>query len=296
MKTKGILFTVLSALLFGVTPVLTSLTYEMGSTPVTVTFYRNLMAIPVFVAVMLIKKIDFRLSWKTLINIAVIGIIGCGITTLLLYSSYQYIGIGTSTTLHFLYPMFVALLCRIFYKERLGLQKILALSVAGGGILFFMEFRKISNGVGILMAVISGLTYSLYMVGIEKFGLKDISPYKVSLYISIAVSAALLLYNIPTGQIVFNLPPKALLYTFAVSICTSFLAVALLQLGIKYLGATTSAIFCLFEPVAGMISGAVFLHEPITLQKAAGCFLIIAAVTVLIIRFPRKKKDPLKPV
>ena len=43
-KTKGILLTIASALLFGVTPVLASLTYDMGSNASTLTFYRNLMA------------------------------------------------------------------------------------------------------------------------------------------------------------------------------------------------------------------------------------------------------------
>ena len=49
---KGILCTVLSALLFGFTPVLASYTYEMGSTPETLTFYRNAMAIPMALVIL----------------------------------------------------------------------------------------------------------------------------------------------------------------------------------------------------------------------------------------------------
>lgn len=45
MKFKGIAFTILSTLLFGITPILASATYTLGSTPETLTFYRNALAL-----------------------------------------------------------------------------------------------------------------------------------------------------------------------------------------------------------------------------------------------------------
>ena len=44
-RAKGILLTVLSALLFGVTPVLASRTYELGSNAITTTFYREVLGL-----------------------------------------------------------------------------------------------------------------------------------------------------------------------------------------------------------------------------------------------------------
>ncbi|MDP4152245.1 MAG: DMT family transporter [Bacillota bacterium] len=284
MKLKGMVYTIVSAVLFGITPVFASFTYNMGSTPETVTFYRNLLAIPILLIVILMKRMTLKIPLKAVGNIAVIGIIGCGLTTLLLYKSYQYVGIGTATTLHFLYPVFVALICRFFYKDRLSLRKIIALVIAGAGIICFIDPSQISGFSGILLAVSSGLTYSFYMVGSEKRGLNDIDPYKVSFYIAVFVMIAMIIYNVPTRKIVFILPPKAFLYLFVISICTSFLAVALLQSGIKHLGASTAAIFCLFEPVTSLISGRLFLGEHISVQKAAGCILIIAAVSILVIK------------
>ena len=103
MKTKGIAATVLSALLFGFTPVLASKTYEMGSTPETLTFYRNLLVVPILLVVLLLQRADFRLSPKTLLSVVLFGVLGRGATTLMLYSAYPFAGVGTSTTLHFLY-------------------------------------------------------------------------------------------------------------------------------------------------------------------------------------------------
>lgn len=55
MKMKGIIYTALSALMYGFTPALASMTYKMGNNGLSMTFYRNLFVIPVLLV--LIKKI-----------------------------------------------------------------------------------------------------------------------------------------------------------------------------------------------------------------------------------------------
>ena len=142
-----------------------------------------------------------------------------------------------------------------------------------------------SNGslafIGIILAVVSGLTYAFYMVGMDKQGLKEIDPLKLSFYMAAAVSAGMFCYNLPRQQIVFALPPKAALYTFIVAIATSFFAVALLQMGIKYLSATSAALFSLFEPICGNLAGTVFLNEAMTAAKAMGSIIILSAAVIL---------------
>ena len=43
---RGMVFSAASAVLFGVTPAVASRIYSMGGNAVTLTFYRNLMAVP----------------------------------------------------------------------------------------------------------------------------------------------------------------------------------------------------------------------------------------------------------
>ena len=283
MKAKGIAATVLSALLFGFTPIIASQTYTMGSNPETLTFYRNLFAVPMLFIVLCIQKDEMKLPKHAFKNLVIYGLLGCGVTTLTLYSAYQFVGVGTATTLHFLYPVFVALICFFVYKEHLGRQKVIALIIASVGVLFFIDpnGNVLASLPGIILAAGSGLTYAIYMVGMDKKGLKKLNPYKISFYIACVVSIAMLIYNIPTGHIVFALPPKALLYTFIVSLGTSFLGVVLLQVGIKHLSATTAAIFCLFEPVSSCICSWLLLHEAFPAAKIVGCLVILEAVAVL---------------
>ena len=280
MRTKGIILTILSALLYGVTPVLASYTYDMGSNAQTLTFYRNLFVIPVAAAVMLVRRTGFTVRGKQLLYFLPVGIMLTS-TTVILYDSYQYVGIGVATTLHFLYPVFVAVICRVFFGERLGVVKTIALIAATAGVLCFMGNLQNAGITGILLASASGLTYAVYMSGMNKFGLKEEDPFKIAFYMALMGSVLMLIYNIPAKQIVFALPPAALLYTLVISLCTSFLGVMLLQIGIKYLSATTTAIFCLFEPVASSVCGVLFLGEGFSVMKIIGSVVILPAAGAL---------------
>lgn len=285
LRLKGIVMTCVSAMLFGITPVLASKTYEMGSNALTLTFYRNLLAVPVLLILMAVRKIPFGLTGKQTFLLSTIGGGLRATTTFMLYASYTYIGIGTATTLHFLYPLFTALLCLLLFHQRMGLRKCIALALAIAGVGCFAGFSGSSGGgslrsmlPGLILAVASSMTYSGYMTGMEHTELKEMNPTKVSCYMGLSNALIILLLNLPLRQINFFLPPKAMAYTFIISICTSFFAFALLQLGIRELGASTAAIFCLLEPITSVLSGWLLLGEAMTPVKACGCLLVLGAV------------------
>ena len=97
--------------------------------------------------------------------------------------------------------------------------------------------------------------------------------------------------NLPLGQIVFLLPPRAFLYTFLVAVGASFFAVVLLQMGVRYLSATTAAVFSLFEPVSCSLAGAVWLGEGFTLRKVLGSAVILGAAGLLAAAKPAVSPD-----
>ena len=113
---RGMVFTIISALLFGVTPILASMTFQMGSNANTLTFYRNIMVVPVLLCIMGIRKTPFRITLKELGFLLLVGVVFRDSTTYMLYESYNYVGVGTATTLHFLYPVVTALICRVIFR------------------------------------------------------------------------------------------------------------------------------------------------------------------------------------
>ena len=106
-----------------------------------------------------------------------------------------------------------------------------------------------------------------------------------------AVVLGMLAINIPLGRIVFALPPRAFFYTFLVAVASSFFAVILLQAGVRYLSATTAAVFSLLEPVSCALAGAAWLGEGFTLQKLAGSAVILGAAGLLACAKPEVSPD-----
>ena len=199
----------------------------------------------------------------------------------MLNMSYNYIPVGMSTTLHFVYPTFVSILCFLFYKEHIDRAKILALMISSAGILCFFQGGASGSLVGILLALGSGLTYAFYMMSVDKWGIKDMHPMVFSLYTCLFVSIYTFLYGAMTNQVTFDLTPLSWLYTFIVAVSVSVGANAFLQVGIRYTGASTSAILSMFEPITSVVCGALILNESLSGVKLLGCALILFAVYLL---------------
>jgi len=72
-------------------------------------------------------------------------------------------------------------------------------------------------------------------------------------------------------------------YSLLIAILTSIIGIICLQQGVRYLGAATASILSMFEPVTSVIFGIVILQEQLTIVKAIGCFIILGAITGLII-------------
>ena len=67
MRAKGIIYTGLSALLYGLAPVLSAKTYQLGSDALTLTFYRELLVLPLLLAVLWRRRTSLRVtasSWR----------------------------------------------------------------------------------------------------------------------------------------------------------------------------------------------------------------------------------------
>lgn len=290
MKIKGILYTIISALIFGFTPALASITYGFGNNSLSMTFFRNLFVIPFLLLIIKYKKISLKVEKEELKNIFITSFLGVAITTVLLYSSYSYIGIGAATTLHFMYPIFVALACKFIFKEKLEKGKVFSLILAFIGVTFFMDLESGGNFLGAIMALVSGITYAFYIVWIEKKNLVKINPYKLFLYIASFVSLELLIGNIFGGYIKLDLPLKIYGLMIVISLLASIVGVILFQVGVSIIGSTSAAIFSLFEPITSVIAGVILFKEVLTPLKIIGCLVIFVAITYLAMASPKESK------
>lgn len=278
---KGYIYTALSAIIFGLMPLLTKIIIARGATSLTIAFFRVFYVTIVLFFVLKIKKIDLRLEKRELLSALLTSIFGSGLTIIILNESYNYVDTGIATSLHFLYPLFVAILCCFFYGEKIKKKQIISLSVALVGIMCFMS-KGNGSLFGYFLAIASGLTYAFYLVKMDKTGLVKMNALKLSFYLALFTTIEIFTINLFVQDVVFKMDAIAYGLLLVLAFSSSFLATVLLQQGVLLLGSTKASFICLLEPVTSMIVGILFLGEALTLNKGLGGLAIIISLIIFL--------------
>lgn len=278
---KGYIYTALSAIIFGLMPLLTKIIIARGATSLTIPFFRVFYVTIVLFFVLKIKKIDLHLEKRDLLSAILTSIFGSGLTIIILNESYNHVDTGIATSLHFLYPLFVAILCCFFYGEKIKKKQILSLSFALVGIICFMS-KGNGSLFGYFLAIASGLTYAFYLVKMDKSGLVKMNALKLSFYLALFTTIEIFTMNLFMQDVVFKMDILSYGLLLVLALSSSFLATVLLQKGVLLLGSTRASFICLLEPVTSMIVGILWLNEALTLNKGLGGLAIIISLIIFL--------------
>ncbi len=278
---KGYIYTALSAIIFGLMPLLTKIIIARGATSLTIPFFRVFYVTIVLFLVLKIKKIDLHLEKRDLLSAILTSIFGSGLTIIILNESYNYVDTGIATSLHFLYPLFVAILCCFFYGEKIKKKQIISLSFALVGIICFMS-KGNGSLFGYFLAIASGLTYAFYLVKMDKTGLVKMNALKLSFYLALFTTIEIFTMNLYMQEVVFKMDVLSYGLLLVLALSSSFLATVLLQKGVLLLGSTRASFICLLEPVTSMIVGILWLNEALTFNKGLGGLAIIISLIIFL--------------
>lgn len=278
---KGKIYLTISAFIYGITPVLAKAAYSGGANGMTVTFYRAFLSLPLLFLFMRRRNVSIGLSGPELRKTMLLSVFGNAMTIICLYISYDMISIGLATVLHYIYPLLIVIFCAVFYKEKMTRKKILATILVTVGILLFMDFNNKNDVFGIIFALLSGVFYAFNVIYMDKSGLDKMDYIKLTFYISLFMSASVLLVTVGSGQFTFAMTKLAWISVFLISLLISLFALPLFQMGVLYEGASTAGILSTVEPITGVVMGAVFLNEKLTLFGTIGCILILLGVILI---------------
>ncbi len=279
-KQRGMIFTVIATVIFGITPAIGKLTYAMGNNGIQLAFLRHLFVLPLFLFIVLYQGKSLKLTRIQMKDVFKVGFFGNTLTIVMLYSSYEYIGVGSATVLHFLYPLFVCLMNFLLYQQKLNRQQILCLILAIVGITFFID-ASASSLTGIVLAVLSGVFFAYYMVGMDHSSIRYISPYVFNFYLVLMNSIVIFLLAAIMGRLSV-MSAGGYLLSAIVAVLTSLIGVILLQKGIYCLGASLTAILSTLEPITSLIFGVIWLGESLTLYKIIGSLLVLLSTFILV--------------
>ena len=282
-KAKGYILGSIAAASYGMNPLFALPLYKAGMDPDSVLFFRYLFAIPLLGIMIKARGRSFKIQRKETFPLIIVGLL-VALSSLTLFLSYNYMAAGIASTLLFVYPIMVALIMAMVFKEKLALQTIVCMLLALGGIglLYKSEDGSTLSLIGTLLVFASSLSYAIYIVGINQTSLKNVATLKVTFYVllfGLSLFVARLLYS---G--VLNTPDQWYLWANLLALAVFPTAISFLCTtgAIQYIGSTPTAILGALEPLTAVFFGVTVFGESLTLRLCCGIILIILAVTLII--------------
>lgn len=280
-RTKGLLATMISAVFFGFIPLFVKTICAGGGNSVSAAFYRFFLSVPVLYIYLKAQGISMRITRTEFAKIALITIFGYGGTAVLLFSSYNFIPSGMSTTIHFMYPVFTILGCMIFFKKKVSPLKLLCVALCFGGILLFYNGESGGSVLGMALSFLSGVTYAFYTIYLEKSGLQKMENLKLIFYMNTVAAAMILVMALLTAQFTLRLTPLAWGTAVFFATATSLIGVLGYQIGVKCIGPQNAAILSTFEPITSVIVGVLVYREAFSARTLLGCLCVLSAVVIV---------------
>ena len=283
-KTKGFIYGAIAAASYGMNPLFTLPLYAVGMSADTVLFYRYSFAVIILAVLMKLQGQSFALRKADVLPLVIMGLL-FSFSSLLLFLSYNYMDAGIASTILFVYPVMVAIIMGVLFKEKISSITIFSILLALSGIalLYQGDGNKPLSTVGIILVLLSSLSYAIYIIGVNRSSLKNLPTTKLTFYaILFGLSVYVVRLNFCTD---LQLIPTAWLWADVVALAILPTAISLVctALAIHYIGSTPTAILGALEPVTALFFGVLLFHEKLTPRLMIGIFMIITAVTLIIV-------------
>lgn len=291
-RAKGILYAALSSSTFGLAPLFTLLLLGLGYSSFEVLSYRWGVASLFLGALALFAGRSFRLSWPELRTVFFLSLFRAA-TSLSLVIAYQHIASGVASTIHFMYPLAVALAMMCFFREKgsVWVFAAIGMSIVGAVLLSLgnVDFTRGNTTLGMVSAAVSVVSYGGYIVGVRKSRAVGIDSTVLTCYVMGLGALYFIAGGLVTGGIRIETDSTAWLCILGVALPATAVSNMTLVQAIKRIGPTLTSVFGALEPLTAVVIGVAVFGEPFTEQGAAGILRIVAAVTIVILHSGRRK-------
>lgn len=281
---KGFAFGIATSVTFGLIPLFTLPLMERGMRFDSILFYRFLFASIALFGTLVAKKQPLKTDRRNIPILVLLGAFYTG-SAMFLFWGYNYMAAGIATTLHFTYPIFVTLFMLIGFREKASWLTMLAIALAIIGVarLSIEDGEMSLNGTGVVIVLMSAISYALYIVTVNKSRVHDMPGQRLAFYVFV-VSTVMFLIKAISGDGIQPIPDLgSLLNITLLAIVPTIVSNITLVHAVHHIGSTLTSVLGAMEPVTAVCVGVLIFSEPFTVHLAFGIFLIIVAVTLIIL-------------
>jgi drug/metabolite transporter (DMT)-like permease len=235
-------------------------------------------------------EIHWRRHWRAFLFV---GVVGLDVPFVLIAQALRTIDASTAAILNALSPLFAALVAAAWIRDPLTLSKLggIGLSLFGTAVLVGWRPAPMS-GMELIAAGMSVLATALYGLTLvfTKVHLKAASPMAISAG-TLLLAAAALAPAVPLqAPDLAAIPPLAWLALLGLAFVSTTIAFIFYYRLIADVGPVKASTVTLLVPVFGMLWGVIFLGEPLTAGRLAGCAIILAGCALILglVRLPAR--------
>jgi drug/metabolite transporter (DMT)-like permease len=282
----GTLLVVVSAVSFGVMPVITKLVYRDGASAVGLLSARFTIAGIVMLG--LVRWRRQRLpTGRTLLALVALGGVCYAGESLCYFLALDHASAGVVALLLYLYPGIVVLLAAFIARRRPSRTTLGCLLAAVVGTGLTAGPSGDADALGVALGLGAAVSYALYIVlsgqvlaARRRGDRPEVSPLAASAVVVCATAVTDDVLALATGA---DYPRHASGWSGAVAValvCT-VVAMSAFFAGIDRIGASRTAIISTVEPVVSVALGVAVLAEPLAWSQGLGACLVLLAVGTL---------------
>lgn len=282
---KGFSYAALSSSTFGLAPFFTLSLLIAGFSSFEVLAYRWGIASLALALFGIVLGETFRISRKDWGTVFILSLFRAA-TSFSLVIAYQNIASGVASTIHFMYPLAVAVVMMCFFGEKKSFSILFAVlvSLIGAGLLSTgkIDFEGGNTTTGMIAAALSVFFYGGYIVGVRKSRAVQIPSMALTCYVMGLGALFFILGALLTGGIRLATEGHTWLNILGLALPATAISNITLVKAIKHIGPTLTSIFGALEPLTAVAIGCWVFKENFTLNSAIGILLILTAVTVVV--------------
>lgn len=285
-RLKGILCGVGAAVSYGMNPLGALPLYADGINTTTVLFYRYGLAVILLGLFMAVERKSFSITLKEFAILVPLGVL-FALSSLTLFASFHFMDAGVASTLLFVYPVMVAIIMAVFFKERITFVTVLSilLSLSGIALLYRGGDGGVLDTTGVLLVMLSSLTYALYIVIVNKSSLR-MSSLKLTFYVllvGVLLITSCSFFGDGEARIQILTTPSMWLHASILAVFPTIVSLLLMVVAVHEIGSTPTAVIGALEPLTAVMLGVTLFGEELTLRLSVGIMLILSAVILIIL-------------
>ncbi len=281
---KGFAYGAIAAASYGLNPLFALPLYADGMGADSVLFYRYAFGLVMLGVMMLVQKQSFALRRCEVLPLVIMGLL-FSFSSLTLFLSYNYMDAGIASTILFVYPVLVAILMAVFFKEKVSPITMISIALAFTGIslLYQGEGGQTLSLTGVTLVFISSLTYALYIIGVNRSVLKDMPIAKLTFYVLLFGLSVYVIRLKFCTQLDAVSQPVLWINPVCLALFPTVISLVAMTKSIHYIGSTPAAILGALEPLTAICCGVLVFGERLTPRIILGIVLILIAVTLIIL-------------